>query len=140
MENDKSLETIVCKKCNTEKPIVDFYKCKSTKIGRFYTCKKCTINSSNSRRKKISSNLYVITNPAYREYVKVGRASDVSRRLNSYQTSSPFRDYEVYFYVFTEHVLEIERYFQNEFECLNEWVKMTPEEAKQEILKKISEL
>ena len=41
--------------------------------------------------------IYVITNPAWPEWVKVGMAANVDERANSYQTSSPYRDYEVLF-------------------------------------------
>ena len=39
--------------------------------------------------------VYVITNSAWPEWVKVGKASIAEDRLNGYQTSSPFRDYKV---------------------------------------------
>ena len=37
--------------------------------------------------------VYVITNPAWPEWVKIGMAIDARDRQNGYQTSSPFRDY-----------------------------------------------
>jgi hypothetical protein len=40
--------------------------------------------------------VYVITNPAWDDYCKIGRAFDPESRLKGYQTSSPFRDYELY--------------------------------------------
>ena len=39
--------------------------------------------------------LYVIANPAWEEWVKIGMAVNAEDRLKSYQTSSPFRDYEL---------------------------------------------
>jgi len=39
--------------------------------------------------------VYLITNSAWPEWVKVGKASIAEDRLNGYQTSSPFRDYEI---------------------------------------------
>jgi hypothetical protein len=39
--------------------------------------------------------VYVITNSAWPEWVKVGKASIAEDRLNGYQTSSPFRDYKI---------------------------------------------
>ena len=38
--------------------------------------------------------VYIITNPAYPGYVKIGKALDVLSRLNSYHTYSPKRDYK----------------------------------------------
>ena len=49
--------------------------------------------------KKIESTkqgeVYIIVNDAWPEWVKVGKASIAEDRLNSYQTSSPFRDYAI---------------------------------------------
>ncbi len=39
--------------------------------------------------------VYVITNPAWPDWVKIGMAIDAEDRLNGYQTSSPMRDYEL---------------------------------------------
>lgn len=39
--------------------------------------------------------VYVITNPAWPDAVKIGRAFDPESRLNGYQTSSPARDFEL---------------------------------------------
>ena len=39
--------------------------------------------------------VYVITNPAWSDWVKIGMAIDAEDRLNGYQTSSPMRDYEL---------------------------------------------
>ena len=39
--------------------------------------------------------VYIITNDAWPDWVKVGKAVSADDRLNGYQTSSPFRDYGV---------------------------------------------
>lgn len=39
--------------------------------------------------------IYAVVNPAWPEWVKVGMTTDPVRRLNDYQTSSPFRDYQM---------------------------------------------
>ncbi len=41
--------------------------------------------------------VYVLTNPAWNSWVKVGMAVDPGDRCSTFQTSSPFRDYEIYF-------------------------------------------
>ena len=43
--------------------------------------------------------VYVISNPAFPGYVKVGRAMDVEDRLSSYQTADPLRRYKLEGYV-----------------------------------------
>ena len=37
--------------------------------------------------------VYILTNPAWKGWLKVGMAIDANDRHNSYQTSSPYRDY-----------------------------------------------
>jgi hypothetical protein len=39
--------------------------------------------------------VYAIHNPAWPEWIKIGKAIDSQDRLNGYQTSSPLRDYEI---------------------------------------------
>tara|TARA_R110002020_G_scaffold4096_5_gene18058 strand:- start:1303 stop:1830 length:528 start_codon:yes stop_codon:yes gene_type:complete len=39
--------------------------------------------------------LYAVTNSAWKEWVKIGMAVNAEDRLKGYQTSSPFRDYEL---------------------------------------------
>lgn len=39
--------------------------------------------------------VYAIVNPAFPEWVKVGKAVNADDRCNGYQTSSPFRDYKI---------------------------------------------
>lgn len=43
--------------------------------------------------KHIEGYVYVLSNPAWPEWVKVGMAVDANDRCGSYQTSSPYRDY-----------------------------------------------
>ena len=40
--------------------------------------------------------VYIITNEAWPEWVKVGMADDPEKRLSGYQTSSPMRDYALF--------------------------------------------
>lgn len=78
----------------------------------------------NKSAKGISSGyVYAIHNPAWDDYVKIGVALDVYDRLNSYQTSSPFRDYELIGYVFSDDRLALEKEIHNKFDRNNEWVK-----------------
>ena len=50
-----------------------------------------------------SGYIYAITNPAWKEWVKIGMAVDSADRCNSYQTSSPYRDYQVIYTFPTLH-------------------------------------
>lgn len=43
--------------------------------------------------------LYIITNEAFKGFVKVGVTEDIKTRLQTYQTSDPKRNYKVEFYI-----------------------------------------
>lgn len=45
--------------------------------------------------KEAAGDVYAIWNPSFPDWIKVGKAIDAYDRCNGYQTSSPFRDYEV---------------------------------------------
>ena len=77
---------------------------------RNYICRKCdSIKGKRNRLKRLALQLssytlknyskvkegyvYVISNPAWPDWVKVGMAIDADDRCSSYQTSSPLRDY-----------------------------------------------
>jgi len=53
--------------------------------------------------------VYVITNPSWPDWVKIGMAIDAEDRLNGYQTSSPMRDYELVHAISTPDRLRAER-------------------------------
>lgn len=44
-----------------------------------------------------SGDVYIIYNPAWEGWYKVGKAVEASNRLDVFQTSSPFRDYRLLF-------------------------------------------
>ena len=77
---------------------------------------------------------YVITNPAWPDYVKIGFTSknDIKSRLRTYQTGTPFRDYEVYHEVLFEDARKAEAEVQKRLKEMNatrsgntEWYKMS---------------
>ena len=47
--------------------------------------------------KEKSGHVYIITNPSFKGWVKVGMAIDAEDRCNSYQTSSPYRNYKLFY-------------------------------------------
>jgi len=51
-----------------------------------------------------SGYLYIITNKSWQGWIKVGTTRNLKKRLQTYQTGSPFRDYEV-IYSFMENVI-----------------------------------
>ena len=50
-----------------------------------------------STRAVTEGQVYIITNPSFPEWVKVGMAVNAEDHLRGYQTSSPFRDYELFY-------------------------------------------
>ena len=78
--------------------------------------------------------VYAIENKAWDGWIKIGMAVDAEDRLNSYQTSSPLRDYVLLHKVFftdrrkaesTAHKLAAEV----AKERMNEWFLMSPSDA-----------
>ena len=80
-----------------------------------------------------SGHVYVISNPAFPGWVKVGRAYDARDRLRSYQTSSPFRDYVLEWFLGTRDSCESERKAHGilgaRFDQRGEWFKVSPDIA-----------
>ncbi len=78
--------------------------------------------------------MYIITNPAWEGWVKVGMAVDAKDRAGNYQTSSPYRDYELAHIVDTQdrRATETETHARlgDLFEQRNEWFKCSVEMAK----------
>ncbi len=91
--------------------------------------------------------VYVITNKAWPEWVKIGRAIDANDRLRSYQTNSPLRDYWIVHSVYFEDVNAAERKAHliaarmtgtpwNKVDN-GEWFKLTQEQAV-EVLREVT--
>jgi hypothetical protein len=73
--------------------------------------------------------VYIICNSAWPDWVKVGKAVNAEDRLNGYQTSSPFRDYEVVATMSTDNRHKKEREMHKIFQHFaqdrkGEWFKM----------------
>lgn len=61
--------------------------------GIYRTFEDAAFHSLQNYNKSPGGAIYIVTNPAWPGWVKVGRAVDANDRHNSYQTGSPFRDY-----------------------------------------------
>ena len=88
----------------------------------------------NTINKKILNYIYILTNPAYPEHVKIGRTISPLNRLTTYNTGSPFKDYRYEFLKETEKAQEIENYFSEKYNSINEWYELTVDEAVEDIL------
>ncbi len=97
------------------------------KAGRYKSLDDAWSHEQIDRTKE--GEVYVITNPAFPEWVKVGKAMDADDRCSGYQTSSPFRDYTVIARLPTEnrHAKEVEMHSIFEHfadERRGEWFKI----------------
>jgi hypothetical protein len=121
----------ICILCNQEKA-----------VKRHSYCLKCVRqkhkNYYKERYKKTPYKgfIYVISNPAWAGWVKIGRAIDVSKRLKNYNVSSPLRDYEVNYCTMIDNPVLIERHFFKMYGSENnEWFKISVDEAVHQIKK-----
>jgi len=81
--------------------------------------------------------LYVITNPSWTNWVKIGITRDLTARLSTYNTGSPYDsvNYEYFDYIFDENARDIEQKIHKKLSYLrekthsNEWYKLLPEDA-----------
>ena len=80
--------------------------------------------------------VYAITNSAWPEWVKIGKAVDSDDRLNGYQTSSPFRDYKVLTTISVKHRHEAEKamhflFAEHANDRKGEWFKIPVRQTKE---------
>lgn len=62
-----------------------------------------------------SGYLYVISNPVFCEFVKIGITRDVNKRLQTYQTYDPLRRYKIEHYMFVEDMRFTEKYILEKY-------------------------
>ena len=87
--------------------------------------------------------VYAIINPSWPDWVKIGKAVDADNRLNSYQTSSPLRDYELLYCKYFDDYHEVEKEAHSlaanlSTDSKGEWFCITQQQAK-EVLDKLHE-
>lgn len=65
------------------------------KPGKYKTFNDAAFSSLINYVKCVKGEVYIISNPAWKSWYKIGKAVDTDDRCNGYQTSSPHRDYNV---------------------------------------------
>jgi len=65
------------------------------KPGRYKGFTDAAFSSLQNYESSKQGQVYIIRNPAFPSWCKVGMAVDAQDRLKQYQTSSPYRDYEL---------------------------------------------
>ena len=72
------------------------------KSGRYKSFQEAAFESLPKYTLTKEGYVYILSNPAWAGWYKVGMAADINDRVNSYQTSSPLRDYTLEHYIFTD--------------------------------------
>jgi len=67
------------------------------KAGNFKTFEDAAFSSLSRYTTSSEGEVYIITNPAWKGWIKVGMAIDSEDRCKGYQTSSPLRDFKLKF-------------------------------------------
>ena len=113
------------------------------KAGRYKGFEEAAFSSLENYKTSPEGQVYIITNPAWEGWVKVGMAVDAMDRLKNYQTSSPFRDYTLlYSYeVNDRRAGESAAHARLAKECdnINEWFRIPHAVANELILEVIHE-
>ena len=72
------------------------------KAGRYKTFEGAAFASLEGYDTTTEGYVYIINNPCWDGWVKVGMAIDAEDRCKQYQTSSPYRDYKLCYLKFFE--------------------------------------
>ena len=106
------------------------------KAGRYKSFDDAAFSGLENYASSTEGMVYIITNPAWPKWVKIGMAVDADDRCNGYQTSSPFRDYEVVATISTNDRRKAEAIAHQIAEGMasdrrNEWFKLKKAQARQ---------
>ena len=105
------------------------------KPGRYRTFNEAAFEGTYKLDSIKEGYVYIITNRAWPEWVKIGMAIDSEDRLNGYQTSSPFRDYELKHSIYSVDRRKAEQQAHTKAakiatEVQGEWFKLPVDQAK----------
>ena len=136
-QREQALEA--CKKSNPNRMYVNGkYIPKSHplwKAGRYKSFDEAAFSSLENYERSTEGQVYIITNPAWPEWVKIGMAVDAEDRCNGYQTSRPMRDYKVMYAAATKDRRNAEAAAHKAAEKIaerrGEWFKMSVAQAKE---------
>ena len=107
---------------------------KMFKPGHYKILDDSVVSSKENNDSRIGY-VYVITNKAWPDWVKIGMAFDSEDRLKGYQTGSPHRDYVLEYSVYSEDRRKAEQQAHTKAakvatEVQGEWFKLPVDEAK----------
>ena len=101
--------------------------------GRYEDFEDAAFAALKNYSRNSQGQIYIISNPNFEGWVKVGMAVDAEDRLKKYQTSSPFRDYVLNYKFDTNdrRAAELAAHdaLHARFESSGEWFKCSPLQA-----------
>ena len=108
------------------------------KAGRYKTFEGAAFASLEGYANTTEGYVYIINNPCWNGWVKVGMAIDAEDRCKQYQTSSPFRDYKLCYLKYFEDRKIAEQSAHKELKKITdtyngEWFQTSVKEAKKTI-------
>ena len=108
------------------------------KAGNYKTFEGAAFASLEGYANTTEGYVYIINNPCWNGWVKVGMAIDAEDRCKQYQTSSPFRDYKLCYLKYFEDRKIAEQSAHKELKKITatyngEWFKTSVKEAKKTI-------
>ena len=104
------------------------------KPGNYKTFEGAAFASLGGYEKSTEGHVYIISNPCWDGWIKVGMAVDAEDRCNGYQTSSPFRDYKLCYTKYFKDRRSAEQTAHKELKKIStkhkgEWFKVSVNEA-----------
>ena len=104
------------------------------KPGRYKGFLDAAFSSLKNYTESKQGQIYIMINPAYPGWCKVGMAVDAEDRINQFQTGSPFRDYKLFKFFKANNRREAEKQAHNILEekiddRRGEWFHINPEDA-----------
>lgn len=104
--------------------------------GKFKTFEGAAFSALSNYETSNEGYVYVITNPCWKGWIKVGMAIDSEDRCKQYQTSSPFRDYALRFKKYFDDRRSAEQQAHKKIRNISkdnngEWFKVSISEAKE---------
>lgn len=78
--------------------------------------------------------IYIITNPAWENWVKIGITDNLDKRLQTYQTCDPYRAYKIEYFIKIDDYKKIEKLLEETMKPfakkqLNEWYEIDKKSA-----------
>ena len=122
-----------CFSCNDYKPLDEYYPVKGRVSTYCIECQKVKDMVVYHNTKVLQKNpgyIYIITNPAWKGWVKIGMTKNKpDQRLVVYQTSCPFRDYKIEWFQWVDNTTCIERHFRKQSNTSYEWHQLSVKDA-----------